>query len=223
VAALKLLIGNKNYSTWSMRPWLVLKQADIPFVEEKLSFNDPQLKQKIRQVSPSGRVPALVDGDLIVWDSLAIVEYLAEKFPEKKLWPQEARARAVARSMCAEMHAGFAVLRAALTMNFEADLPGRGWNVKVQAEIDRLVEMWQDARARFGAGGPFLFGSFSIADAFFAPVVRRFLGYAIPLAPVAAAYAQVVAALPAYQEWAAGAKAENDFYAADEPYRPGRT
>ena len=204
VAALKLLIGNKNYSTWSMRPWLVLKQADIPFVEEKLSFNDPQLKQKIRQVSPSGRVPALVDGDLVVWDSLAIVEYLAEKFPDKKLWPQEARARAVARSMCAEMHAGFAVLRAALVMNFEADLPGRGWNVKVQAEIDRLVEMWQDARARFGAGGPFLFGSFTIADAFFAPVVRRFLGYAIPLPPVAAAYAQAVAALPAYQEWAAG-------------------
>jgi glutathione S-transferase len=129
----------------------------------------------------------------------------------------------VARSMCAEMHAGFAVLRAALTMNFEADLPGRGWNVKVQAEIDRLVEMWQDARARYGAGGPFLFGSFTIADAFFAPVVRRFLGYAIPLPPVATAYAQVVTALPAYQEWAAAAKAENDFYAADEPYRPGRT
>jgi glutathione S-transferase len=219
VAALKLVIGNKNYSTWSFRPWLVLKQADIPFVEEALSFNDPQLKRKIRQVSPSGRVPALVDGDLVVWDSLAIVEYLAEKFPDKRLWPQEARSRAVARSLCAEMHSGFATLRAALVMNFEADLPGKGWNLKVQAEIDRLIEMWQDARARFGAGGPFLFGAFTIADAFFAPIVRRFLGYAIPLPPVAAAYAQTVAALPAYQEWAAAAKAEHDFYQPDEPYR----
>jgi glutathione S-transferase len=219
VAALKLVIANKNYSSWSLRPWLVLRQADIPFVEEALSFNDPQLKRKIRQVSPSGRLPALVDGDLVVWDSLAIVEYLAEKFPEKRLWPQDVRARAVARSMCAEMHAGFALLRSALVMNFEADLPGRGLNVKVQREADRLIEMWQDARARFGGGGPFLFGGFSIADAFFAPIVRRFLGYGIALPPVAAAYAQAVAALPGYQEWAAAAKAENDFYQPDEPYR----
>lgn len=223
MAALKLVIANKNYSSWSLRPWLVLRQADIPFQEERISFNDPQLKQKIRQASPSGRVPALVDGDLVVWDSLAIVEYLAEKFPDKHLWPQDVRARAVARSLCAEMHAGFATLRSALVMNFEADLPGRGLNVKVQAEVDRLVEMWQDTRARFGAGGPFLFGGFTIADAFFAPIVRRFLGYAISLPPVAAAYAQAVAALPGYQEWAAGAKAEHDFYAPDEPYRTGRT
>jgi glutathione S-transferase len=222
VAALKLLIANKAYSSWSMRPWLVLKQAEIPFSEEKFSFNDPQLKQKLRQASPSGWVPVLIDGDLVVWDSLAIVEYLAERFPDRQLWPADARARAVARSMCAEMHAGFALLRSALAMNFDADLPGKGWNVKVQAEIDRLVAMWQDARARFGAGGPFLFGRFSIADAFFAPIVRRFLGYAIPLPPVAAEYARSVAALPAYQEWAADARAEDDFVARNEPYRTSR-
>ena len=141
----------------------------------------------------------------MIWDSLAIAEYLAEKFPDKRLWPDDAAARAVARSMCAEMHAGFQTLRSALTMNFDAEFPGRGWNVKVQKEIDRIVAMWQDARARFGAGGPFLFGRFSIADAYFAPMVRRFVG----LRGQAArrwppAYAETITALPAMLDWAAG-------------------
>jgi glutathione S-transferase len=225
---MKLLIGNKNYSSWSFRPWLVLKQAEIPFEEELISFNDPEFPIRVRRVSPSGRVPALVDGSLVVWDSLAIVEYLAEKFPDRQLWPAEAGARAVARSLCAEMHSGFQLLRSALPMNFQVRLPGAGWSVKVDREIDRIVTMWQDTRARFGAGGPLLFGRFSIADAFFAPVVPRFAAYAVKLPPAAQAYADAVAALPAYQEWAAAARAENDFFAPDEPYRfapdrpPGR-
>ncbi len=216
---MKLVIGNKNYSSWSFRPWMVLKQAGIPFEEELISFNDPTFGARVRRVSPSGRVPVLVDGSLTVWDSLAIVEYLAEKFPDRRLWPANPAARAVARSLCAEMHSGFALLRSSLPMNFQVSLPGAGWNVKVQKEIDRMAAMWEDTRARFGASGSLLFGAFTIADAFFAPVVPRFTAYAVKLPPVAQAYAEALAALPAYQEWAVAARAEDDFFPPDEPYR----
>ena len=218
---MKLLIGNKNYSSWSFRPWLVLKQAGIAFDEEQLTFGAADFKARVRQTSPSARVPALVDGALVIWDSLAIVEYLAERFPEKRLWPADVAARAVARSMCAEMHAGFQTLRSSMTMNFQVHLPGAGWNVAVQKEIDRIVAMWEDARKRFGTGGPFLFGAFSIADAFFAPVVQRFLSYAVKVSPVAQAYVETIAGLPAFQEWARAARAETDFFLPDEPYRLG--
>jgi glutathione S-transferase len=216
---MKLLIGNKNYSSWSLRPWLVLTEAKIPFQEERVVFGTPQFKARVGQVSPSGRVPALIDEDLVVWDSLAIVEYLAERFPDRQLWPADPKARAVARSLCAEMHSGFQLLRSSLTMNFQVHLPGAGWSVNVKREIDRILSMWQDARARFGSGGPMLFGSFSIADAFFAPVVQRFASYAVKLPPVAQAYAEAVAALPGFRKWAQEARAETDFYPPDEPYR----
>ncbi|HEY0713906.1 MAG TPA: glutathione S-transferase family protein [Polyangia bacterium] len=216
---LSLLIANKSYSSWSLRPWLVLKQAQIPFEERRLSFLDPAFKAKVRAVSPSGKVPALVDGDLVVWDSLAIVEYLAERFPDRRLWPQEPAARAVARSLCAEMHSGFANLRSSLTMNFSASFPGLGWSLKVQRDIDRILAMWADARARFGGGGSFLFGEFSIADAFFAPVAHRFDNYGVQLPSEAARYVAFILGLPAMQQWAAEARAENEFYPEDEPYR----
>jgi glutathione S-transferase len=216
---MKLVIGNKNYSSWSLRPWMVLKQAGIPFEEERLSFNDPDFRAKVARLSPSGRVPVLHEGGLVVWDSLAIVEYLAEKFPDRKLWPADPAARAVARSLCAEMHSGFQTLRSTLVMNFELQLSGGIWNLNVQSEIARIVGMWEDARGRFGTGGPLLFGAFSIADAFFAPVVQRFAAYGIKLPAVARAYADAVAALPSFQAWAAGARAENDYHAHDEPYR----
>jgi glutathione S-transferase len=216
---MKLVIANKNYSSWSFRPWLVLTQAKIPFEEEVITFGSPDFKERVAKVSPSRRVPVLIDGDLVVWDSLAIVEYLAERFPDRQLWPGDARARAVARALCAEMHAGFQLLRSSLPMNFQVHIPGAGWSVHVQKEIDRLVAMWQDSRVRFGAGGPLLFGSFSIADAFFAPIVQRFAAYAVKLPPVAQAYAEAVTALPGFQTWAAGARAETEFVPSDEPYR----
>jgi glutathione S-transferase len=216
---LKLLIGTKSYSSWSLRPWLLLKQAGIPFQEEVFSFNDPTWKARVQQTTPAGKVPALVDGDLVVWDSLAIAEYVAEKFPDKRLWPENPAARAMARSMCAEMHAGFATLRRSMPMNFTAEFPGRGWNLEVQRDIDRIVAMWAEAQRRHADGGPFLFGRFTIPDAYFAPVVRRFVGHAVELPPTQRSYVDTIASLPAYQAWAGAARAENDFFQDDEPYR----
>jgi glutathione S-transferase len=214
---MKLVIGNKNYSSWSLRPWLVLSHAGIPFDEHKISFNAPDFKA---HVGPAGKVPVLIDGDLTIWDSLAIVEYLAEKFPDRRLWPAAPAARAVARAICAEFHAGFPSLRNNLASNMTARLPGRGWNVAVQREIDRVCALWRDARARFaGDGGPFLFGEFSIADAYYAPVTRRFVTYAVSLPDDAARYVETIAALPAMQAWLADAATEDDFFVEDEPYR----
>jgi glutathione S-transferase len=214
---MKLVIGNKNYSSWSLRPWLVLTHFGIPFEEHKVSFNAPDFKA---QAGPAGKVPVLIDGDLTIWDSLAIVEYLAEKFPTKRLWPADSAARAVARSICAEFHAGFPALRNNLASNMTARLPGRGWNVAVQHEIDRVCALWRDARARFaGSGGPFLFGQLSIADAYYAPVTRRFVTYGVTVPEDAARYVEAIAALPAMQAWLAQAALENDFFVEDEPYR----
>jgi glutathione S-transferase len=223
---LKLYIGNKNYSSWSMRPWVLLTQAGIPFEEVMARFDsfapDSDFKKVIGPVSPVGKVPALVDGDLVVWDTLAIAEYLAEKFPGKQLWPADVKARARARSICAEMHSGFTALRSACPMNIEAHLPDIGqlaWRDKpaVRADVARLVAMWSELLAQHG--GPMLFGAFSVADAYFAPVVMRLKGYALPVPSDIAAYMARVCALPGVKAWVDGALAEHDFRDFEEPFR----
>ena len=216
---MKLVIGNKNYSSWSLRPWLLMSHAGIPFEEVPVRLFTPSFAEEIGRYAPANKVPALIDGDIVVWDSLAVVEYLAERFPDKQLWPQDPAARAFARSICAEMHAGFGNLRSQMPMNLSAMLPGMGWNVAVQRDIDRIVQLWQQARDRFGKGGPYLFGAFSIADAYYAPVVCRFATYGVHLPEPAKAYADLVLELPALQRWIAAAREERDFLAPDEPYR----
>jgi glutathione S-transferase len=226
---LKLYIGNKNYSSWSMRPWVLLKQAGIAFEEVKLRFDsfdaNSTFKEKIGGVNPAGRVPALDDDGFVVWDTLAIAEYLAERFPEKQLWPQELKARARARSICAEMHSGFGALRSACPMNIEADLSDMGqliWRDKsaVRADVQRIVEMWTELLEQYK--GPMLFGKFGIADAFFAPVCMRLSRYALPVPPAINAYIQRVSALPGVKAWIDDALAENDFREFEEPYRVKR-
>ncbi len=219
---MKLVIGNKNYSSWSLRPWLLLRQTGIDFEEVQVRLFTGSFAAEIARYSPAGKVPALVDGEVTVWDSLAISEYLAERFPEKHLWPADRAQRAVARAVCAEMHSGFGNLRNQLPMNVTAVLPGRGWNVAVQRDVERIAAIWEGLRQQHGANGPFLFGEFTVADAFFAPVVSRFATYGIHLpddAEAAKAYADFMLALPAMQEWIAGAREERDFLADDEPYR----
>ncbi len=226
---LTLYIGNKNYSSWSMRPWVLLKQLGIEFDEVMMRFDafsaDSQFKHRLGLISPAGRVPVLVDDGFAVWDTLAIAEYLAEKFPEKNLWPQAMQARARARSICAEMHSGFGALRSACGMNIEADLHAAGqliWrdNPAVRTDVQRIAEMWGELLAEHG--GPMLFKDFSIADAYFAPVCMRLKTYGLPVPPAIAAYVQRVVELPGVQAWVAGALAENDFLDFEEPYRLNR-
>ncbi len=223
---LKLVVGNKNYSSWSMRPWVLLTQAGIAFEEVMVRFDSfaagSNFKQTLATVSPTGKVPVLVDGDLHIWDTLAIAEYVAETFPDKHLWPQDRAARAIARSVCAEMHAGFTGLRSNCPMNIEASLPGIGqlvWRDKpaVQADVQRLVQLWSGLLDTYQ--GPMLFGDFSIADAYFAPVCMRLNTYALPLPAPIAAYVARVTALPGVQAWIQGALAEKDFLDFEEPYR----
>jgi glutathione S-transferase len=219
---LELIIGNKNYSSWSLRAWLPLAEAGIPFEETRLSLFTPAFHAQIGRHSPAGRVPVLIDRDegpdgLAVWDSLAIAEYLAERFPEKQLWPAARADRARARSICAEMHAGFQTLRQAMPMNIVARLPGCGWSIGVQDDVDRLVAMWRECLQR--SGGPLLFGGFTIADAFFAPVVSRLSTYAVAVPDDIAAYRERILALDAMRAWTAAAVAEDEFLAEDEPYR----
>ncbi|SOY53924.1 glutathione S-transferase family protein [Cupriavidus taiwanensis] len=219
---MKLVIGNKNYSSWSLRPWLLLRQAGIDFEEVQVRLFTGSFAAEIARYSPAGKVPVLVDGDVTVWDSLAISEYVAERFPDKQLWPADPAERAVARAICAEMHSGFANVRNQLPMNVTAVLPGRGWNVAVQREIERIAAIWDGLRKQHGARGPFLFGTFTVADAFYAPVVSRFATYGIHLPDDredAKAYADFMLGLPAMQQWIAGAREERDFLADDEPYR----
>ncbi|AEG70562.1 glutathione S-transferase family protein [Ralstonia solanacearum] len=216
---MKLVIGNKNYSSWSLRPWLLARQAGIPFEEIRLHLGSEGFAAEIRRYSPAGRVPVLVDGDITVWDSLAICETLAERFPRARLWPEDPKARAHARSICAEMHAGFANLRSQMPMNVTAMLPGLGWNVAVQRDVDRIAQIWTELRQKHAAEGPFLFGHFTVADAFYAPVVSRFATYGVRLPESAKTYADHILNLPAMQEWIEGARGERDFLADDEPYR----
>ena len=228
---LKLIIGNKNYSSWSMRPWVLLTQAGIAFEEVLLRFDDftddstyaqSAFKQSLRAITPVGKVPVLVDGDLAIWDTLAIAEYVAEQFPEKQLWPADKAARARARSICAEMHSGFTGLRSHCPMNIEANLPDAGaliWRDKpaVRADVQRLVEMWGALLQQHG--GPLLFGHFTVADATFAPIRTRIKTYGLPVPAEIAAYVDRVLALPGVQAWISQAKAENDFLDFEEPYR----
>lgn len=215
---LKLAIANKNYSSWSMRPWVLLTQAGIAFEEIQLKFSDEAAVCGVEPYSPTRQVPVLMVEGEPVWDSLAICEAVAELFPDKRLWPEVARARQIARSICAEMHAGFRSLRDAMPMNMRASLPGRGMSPEVQKDIDRIAEIWESCRSRYGAGGELLFGQFTVADAFYAPVASRFLTYAVSLPPVAQRYADALLTLPAVRDWMAQARRETEFVRADEPY-----
>jgi glutathione S-transferase len=206
---LTLVIGNKNISSWSMRPWVAARAFGIPFAEVRVLLDQDDTAANIARYSHAGRVPVLLAGEITVWDSLAISEYLAEQFPDKHMWPQDVAARALARSVVAEMHSGFTGLRTAMTMNIKARLPGRGRTAEAQADIGRICEIWEECLARYGHRG-FLFGDFSIADAFFAPVVTRFQTYGVALAPALQAYCERVLAHPAVAEWIAGALLETE-------------
>jgi glutathione S-transferase len=227
---MKLLIGNKNYSSWSMRPWVLLTQFDIPFEEVMARFDsfapDSRFKATVAQRSPAGKVPILVEDDgFAVWDTLAIAEYLAERHPDKALWPRDAKLRARARSVCAEMHSGFPTLRGSFGMNIEASLPAVGARVLAEkpaarAELARMIQLWQDAIAM--SGGPFLFGDYTIADAYFAPVVMRMRTYALPVPADVAAYVERAAAAKGTAAWIRDALEEKEFLAFEEDYRTSR-
>jgi glutathione S-transferase len=207
---LTLVIGNKNYSSWSMRPWLAMRASGIAFEEVfiPLYTDNKADKDRILSFSRSGKVPSLVDGDITVWDSLSIIEYLAERFPEAGLWPEDRAARAHARSISAEMHSGFLPLRNECGMNLHRPVGAVTLSEDARANIARIEEIWTDCRTRYGKAGPFLFGAFTAADAMYAPVVHRFRTYAIKVAPLAQAYMETVMALPAFAEWTKAGLAE---------------
>lgn len=206
---LKLVIGNKNYSSWSMRPWLALRANNIPFEEIFVPlYTGAADKQRILDVSRSGKVPILVDGDVTVWDSLAIIEYVAERFPEKRLWPEDSAHRAHARAISAEMHSGFAALRNECGMNLHRPIRAIELSDDARANIARIEEIWAECRKRHGQSGPFLFGSFGAADAMFAPVVHRFRTYAVAVSKDTQRYMDTMMALPAFAEWTASGLAE---------------
>jgi glutathione S-transferase len=214
--ALKLVIGNKNYSSWSFRPWIAMKVAGIAFEEEVISLDAKEFKPRLSKISGTGKVPALVDGSVNVWESLAILEYLAERFPDARLWPADPAGRAHARAIAAEMHAGFVPLRRYLPMNMWRPVKPRELTPEVQANVRRIEAMWTECRERHGAGGPFLFGRFGAADAMYAPVVARFHTYAVEVGATAQAYAEAVRSLPAWKEWETAALKEPWVLAEDE-------
>ncbi len=225
---MKLYIGNKNYSSWSLRPWLLMRHTGIEFEEVKLrlSFDAGSgFKDTLLALAPTGKVPLLLDDELVIWDTLAIAEYLAEKHPQRHLWPAARGQRARARSLCAEMHSGFGGLRNSFPMNIEAVLPEVGERVLRESvdaarDLQRIHQMWSQQLEQ--SGGPFLFGAFSIADAYFAPVCSRIRTYALPAPAAVTAYIDRMFALPAMQEWVREALAEHDFLDFDEPYRTQR-
>jgi glutathione S-transferase len=207
--ALQLVIGNKNYSSWSMRPWLALRANRIAFDEVFIPLYTGEAdKKKILGFTRSGKVPALVDGDVTIWDSLAIIEYTAERFAETRLWPEDRASRAHARSISAEMHSGFAALRNECGMNLHRPVGAIALSADARADIARIQQIWIECRARYGKSGPFLFGTFGGADAMFAPVVHRFRTYAIEVAPGVRDYMDAMMSLPAFQEWTRAALAE---------------
>ena len=214
--ALKLVIGNKNYSSWSLRPWIAMKVGGIPFAEEVISLDATDFHERVGKISATRKVPALADDDTHVWESLAILEHLAERFPDARLWPAEPSARAHARSIAAEMHAGFTPLRRHYPMNMWRPVKRREPTAEVIDNIRRIDTMWTDCRSRSGQGGPFLFGAFGAADAMYAPVVSRFHTYAVDIGPVALAYVAAVMALPAWAEWRASALQEPWVLPSDE-------
>jgi glutathione S-transferase len=225
---MQLVIGNKNYSSWSMRPWVLMAQLGLQFEEIKLRFDFTEgsdYRRAVARYTPARKVPVLVDEGFAVWDTLAIAEYLHEKYPGHGVWPTDPQDRARARSLCAEMHSGFDALRSHCPMNIEAALPEVGQRVWAEQEgvrrnVERIEQMW--ASALQGSGGPMLFGAFSAADAFYAPVCMRLRSYALPLSDTARAYVDRVVALPGVAKWIADAQAEKDFLDFDEPYRQSR-
>jgi glutathione S-transferase len=213
---LHLIIGNKNYSSWSFRPWLAMKVAGIAFEETVISLDADDFKARVTAFSAAGKVPVLIDGDVHVWETLAILEYLAEKFPAAGLWPGEAGARAHARAVGSEMHAGFLPLRRHLPMNIRRAVKSRLLDQDVAADVKRIDAIWNACREQFGAGGPFLFGAFSAADAMYGPVVSRFHTYAVEVSATAKAYMAAVMTLPAWNEWRQAARREPWVLAHDE-------
>jgi glutathione S-transferase len=199
--SLKLILGNKNYSSWSLRPWIAMRHAGIAFDEEVIPLYEPGSSEKVLKFSPTGKVPVLIDGDMVVWETIAILDHLAERFPKAQLWPADPKARAHARAVSAEMHAGFAPLRRHCPMNMRRVQKKRELTAEVAADVRRIEQIWTECRERFGAGGPFLFGAFSNADAMYAPVVSRFFSYAIGVGAAAESYMGSVMALPAFREW----------------------
>jgi glutathione S-transferase len=206
---LHLVIGNKNYSSWSFRPWLAMKVAGIPFDETVISLEAKDFKERVLALSGTGKVPVLVDGETRVWESLAILEYLAEQFPAAHLWPKDQAARAHARTVATEMHSGFVPLRSQLPMNTWRPVKHRQLDDAATANARRIDALWSDCRTRFGSGGPFLFGAFGAADAMYAPVVWRFHTYAVEVGAIARTYMQTVMALPAWNEWRLAARQES--------------
>jgi len=218
--ALTLVIGNKNYSSWSFRPWIAMKAAGIAFDEKVIPLYEPGSREQIASYSPAGKVPVLVDGDQRVWESLAILEYLAEKFPEVQLWPADANARAHARTVAAEMHSGFQALRKNCPMNFWLPVKPRPQPDDVLKNVRRIEEIWADCRTRFGKNGQFLFGRFGAADAMYAPVVARLHSYGIGVDNMSREYMNAVMTLPAWSEWRAAALKETWILKEDEPEWP---
>jgi glutathione S-transferase len=213
---LQLVIGNKNYSSWSFRPWLAMKVARIAFKETVIPLDAPDFKSRLTALSGAGKVPVLIDGDTRVWESLAILEYLAEKFPEAGLWPRDAQARAHARAISAEMHAGFQPLRRELPMNMRRPVKPHALAAEAAADVRRVEAIWSDCRKRFGQGGPFLYGAFGAADAMYAPVVSRFHTYGVEVGPVACEYMRAITALPAWSEWREAGRREPGVLPHDE-------
>ncbi|MGP9819008.1 glutathione S-transferase family protein [Salinarimonas sp. NSM] len=218
---MKLVIGNKLYSSWSLRPWILMRNLGLDFEEALVPLDRPNTKARILAHSPAGKVPVLVDGQATVWESLAILDYLADLYPESEIWPREDVARAYARSIAAEMHAGFQKLRAALPMNLGRRYAHKDRGPEVAADVARVVAIWREARTRFGAGGPFLFGKrFGAADAMYAPVVTRLDGYSWPVDADAREYMEAVLTLPAFVEWREAALDEEWVLAHDEVDEP---
>ena len=211
MTTITIVLGNKAYSSWSLRAWLILTQTGAPFEEIVIPLDRPESRRRILEHSPSGRVPALKVDGLLIWDTFAIAEFLNERFPDANIWPSGTEARAQARAASAEMHAGFATLRERLPMDLHRDPPAgppTALSGDLKADVDRVVAIWTDCRARFGGAGDFLFGEFSAADAFYAPVVTRFVTYGVELGGAAAAYRDTVMAWPAMRTWITAAKAE---------------
>ena len=215
---LTLVVGNMNYSSWSMRPWVLMKHLGIPFEQVKLRFHSQEWDAQIARWSPSGLVPVLWRGEQAVWDSLAILETLHDWHPDKGVWPKDPTARAFARSIAAEMHSGFRDLRTHMPMNIRATHPGKGMNPAVRANIDRIEALWSEARRRFGAGGPFLFGEFCAADAMYAPVVMRFKTYGVALSAENAKYCEAMRTAAGVRAWIEESSKETEVVAEDEPY-----
>ncbi|MGL5806883.1 MAG: glutathione S-transferase family protein [Xenococcaceae cyanobacterium] len=207
---LTLIIGNKNYSSWSLRPWIAMKQFGLDFDEIRIFLYNPEASTQIKKYSPAGKVPILIHNNVTIWDSLSILEYLAEEFSELNWWPKDKIARATARSISAEMHSGFLPLRHNMPMNCRAKFPGIDIKPEVKKDIDRITNIWQECREKYRSQGDLLFGKFSIADAMYAPVVLRFVSYGVPLNSICQQYLDSILELPALQEWIAAGKSETE-------------